>query len=182
MSEKYRNKYNSDSHRLNGYDYRTPGWYFITICSKNRRPYFGEIRNGIMGLSFIGLVASRNWQDICLHFENVLLDEFIVMPDHIHGLIGLKTFNKFEHPNRNVFEYNKFTGKNKNQRMSEISPRSGSISSIIRSYKGSVTRWCNKNGYDSFSWQSRFYDHVVRDEDSLNRIREYIYLDRKSVV
>ena len=92
-----------------------------------------------MGLSFIGLVASRNWQDICLHFENVLLDEFMVMPDHMHGLIGLKTFNKIEDPNRNDFGYNNSTGRNKNHRMSEISPSSGSNSSIIRSYKGSVT-------------------------------------------
>ena len=59
--------------------------------------------------------------------------------------------------------------------MSEISPKSGSLSSIIRTYKGSVTRDCNQNGYEGFCWQPRFYDHIVRDEESLNRIREYIF-------
>ena len=169
MKERYRNKYRSDSIRLKNYDYRSPGWYYVTICTDQRRHFFGEIKSHMMGLSQIGLIAHRFWQDIPNHFGHVVLDEFVIMPNHMHGLIGLKS-NSDKTSRRDV-KFNVST----NKRMSDISPKPGSLSTIIRSYKGSVTRWCNKNGFNDFAWQSKFYEHIVRDEKSLNRIRRYIY-------
>ena len=73
--------------RLPWYDYSSEGAYFVTICTKHREHYFGEIHNGIMGLNAIGLIAHQFWQDIPNHFEYAFLDEFVVMPNHVHGII-----------------------------------------------------------------------------------------------
>ena len=175
MNERFKNKYRTESIRLRGYDYRLPGWYFVTICTKNRKCFFGEIRHGIVGLSQEGIIAYQNWEKIPDHFNNAILDEFIIMPNHMHGLIGLNiNSDDYQILGRDV-EFNVSTKDIKDLSMSEISPKSGSLSSIIRTYKGSVTRDCNQKGYKGFYWQPRFYDHIVRDEESLNRIREYIY-------
>lgn len=146
----------------------------MTICTEDNRCLFGEIRNGIVGLNRVGLKAFKNWEAIPDHFDHVQLDEFIVMPNHLHGLIGIRSS-----PDVNCRDVGSNVsttmGENKNQRMSEISPKAGSLGTIIRSYKGSVTNWCNKNGRDAFGWQSKYYDRIVRDKKSLDRIREYIY-------
>ena len=175
MKERYKNKYRTESIRLREYDYRTSGWYFVTICTINRKCFFGEIRNGIVGLRQEGITAYLNWEKIPQHFSQVILDEFIIMPNHMHGLLGLDIKPYDHHLFGRDVEFNVSTKGTNRHSMSEISPKSGSLSSIIRTYKGSVTRDCNKSGLEGFSWQSRFYEHVVRNEESLNRIREYIY-------
>jgi hypothetical protein len=85
----YKRKYRPDSVRLKGWDYRWPNWYFLTILTKDRRHFFGEIKSGVMGLSKMGCIAYRNCAAIPDHFEHVTLDAFIVMPNHVHGLIGI---------------------------------------------------------------------------------------------
>ena len=85
------NKYRIGSKRLQGYDYTSPGKYFITICIKNKIPYFGKIENGEMILSELGIVARDLWIAIPDHCQNIELDEFVIMPDHIHGIISIKT-------------------------------------------------------------------------------------------
>lgn len=102
-NKRYRNR---KSYRLDGWDYRTSAWYFITICTKKRRCFLGEIRKGIMGLSETGSVACQNWAAIPDHSDHIKLDAFIVMPNHVHGLIGImerpvKTDN-FIHTNNPV--------------------------------------------------------------------------------
>ncbi|HEX6981428.1 MAG TPA: hypothetical protein VF181_01600, partial [Balneolaceae bacterium] len=171
--------------RLKGWDYRTPAWYFITICTKEKQHFFGEIRKGIIGLSETGIVAYQNWAAIPDHFDHIKLDVFIVMPNHVHGLIGImerpvKPDNHVQSNNpehsHNPVETRNFaslqdTGINKRQ----FGPlKSGSISTVIHTYKSSVTRWARKNGYPSFAWQSRFHDHIVRNDESFNRIQNYI--------
>lgn len=89
-------KYNPDKHkrrsiRLKGYDYSREGLYFITICCQNRAHYFGEIINEEMQLNEIGEIAQKCWRDIPNHFKNVLLHTFVVMPNHIHGIIEIVT-------------------------------------------------------------------------------------------
>ncbi|MBA4322875.1 MAG: hypothetical protein C0408_08675, partial [Odoribacter sp.] len=91
MCSLFRNKYRIESNRLPGFDYSAPGKYFITICTKNRIPYFGEIRNNKMSLSDTGVIARDLWLAIPSHFPSALLDEFIIMPDHIHGIIIIKS-------------------------------------------------------------------------------------------
>ncbi|HNF28553.1 MAG TPA: hypothetical protein PKV80_29075, partial [Leptospiraceae bacterium] len=83
----YKNKFRIESARLKAWDYSTPGCYFITICTKNREPYFGKIEDGEMYLSDIGAIAENFWKEIPKHFPNIQLDESVIMPDHIHGIL-----------------------------------------------------------------------------------------------
>jgi putative transposase len=143
--------------RLRDFDYSSANAYFITICTENFYCYFGEIRNGIMGYSEIGNVASCYLEAIPPIRRNVVLDEFIVMPNHVHCIIEIKG-ESFSLENRN--RYSK--------------PVSGSVSVIINQYKGSVKKWCNENGFTDFEWQGRFYDHVIRDNEEYWAIKNYI--------
>jgi REP element-mobilizing transposase RayT len=120
------------------YNYSKCGAYFITICTKNRKCFFGEIDDDIVIRSEIGRTAEKYWCSIPLHFKNAHLDSYIIMPNHIHGLIFLEGVGA---------QYIEPLQKNKYQK---IIP--GSIGSIIRSYKGAVTRWCNKNNHKDFMW------------------------------
>ncbi len=165
--------------RLNGWDYRIPWFYFVTICTKNRQHYFGEIKSGRMGLSEQGCAAWYFWNQIPNHFEKVRLDAFIVMPNHVHGIIQILPDENGLNPVASCHNHSVGTlhatclQTNDRNKMSEISPKPGSLSVIIRSYKSALTRWCNQKGYE-FEWQSRFHDHIIRNERSLNRIREYV--------
>ncbi len=87
--EKFKNKYRIPSARLAGWDYSRPGSYFITICTKNREHFFGEIKNHEMYLNEIGIIADKCWAKIPDHFENTLLGEFVIMPNHVHGIINI---------------------------------------------------------------------------------------------
>ena len=87
MTDKFQNKYRISSSRLQNWDYRWNAAYFVTICTKNRDHYFGEITNGEMNLSGIGIIADIMWYEIKNHAKNVELDAFVVMPNHIHGII-----------------------------------------------------------------------------------------------
>ncbi|MEI6613977.1 MAG: hypothetical protein WCL37_03700 [Chrysiogenales bacterium] len=73
--------------RLKGWDYASPGWYFVTICAQSRKCLFGDIANGDMLLNDAGRNVKKCWQDIPEHFPHVTLDEFVVMPNHVHGII-----------------------------------------------------------------------------------------------
>ncbi|MBU0577734.1 hypothetical protein KJ742_01010, partial [Patescibacteria group bacterium] len=83
----FKNKYRIKSTRLSYWDYSSDGWYFVTICTKNKEEYFGQVRNYIMGLSDVGCLAAKFWQDIPNHFPFVRLDQWVVMPNHVHGIV-----------------------------------------------------------------------------------------------
>ena len=85
----FKNKYRIESTRLNGWDYRNPGYYFVTICTKNREPYFGRVVHGGTVLSPVGKISAQCWRDIPRHHAGVELDEFVIMPDHMHGIVVL---------------------------------------------------------------------------------------------
>ncbi len=168
MTNKYKNKYRIPSARLPNWDYRWSGAYFITICTANREHYFGQINDDMMTLSPVGVIANILWYEIKNHTKNVELGEFVVMPNHIHGIIFL------DNDETNTVETLHATSlqQNKNQ-YSEISPKSKSVSTIIRSYKSAVTKHARRLQYD-FAWQTRFHDHIIRNNNSFNRISEYI--------
>ncbi len=168
MSSKYRYR---KSIRLQSWDYRRSAFYFVTICTKDQKHYFGDIRDGKMGLSVQGCAAWYFWKQIPAHSDNVQLDAFVVMPNHVHGIIQILPDEKGVPPVGTLPATSLQT--NNRNRMSEISPKPGSLSTIIRSYKSGMTRWCNRKGYE-FCWQSRFHDHIIRNYRSLNRIRQYI--------
>ncbi len=155
MTEKYKNKYRIASARLQNWDYGSNAAYFITICTHNREHFFGEIENNKMKLSEIGEMANKYWYEIPEHFPFVKLDAFIVMPNHIHGIIII------DKPVPPLPRKNKFGTQSQN------------LASIIRGYKIGVTKNAKKIN-PLWQWQSRFYDHIIRNEKSFINIRNYI--------
>jgi REP element-mobilizing transposase RayT len=156
-------KYNPAIHhrtsvRLKEYDYSQPGEYFVTLCTHEKVCVFGEVVEDEVQLTPMGEIAKRCWEEIPKHFPNVELDEHVVMPNHIHGIIVLNDHGRDVQLNVPT----------------RLSPRRGSLSVIIRTYKAAVTAECRDKKYSEFRWQSRFYDHVIRDGQDLDRIREYI--------
>lgn len=153
--EKYKNK---KQYRHKNYDYSQNGFYFVTICAKNREMFFSDVENGKIKLSEVGLIADKFWREIPERFLIVKIDEYIIMPNHIHGIIAI---NDCRNAPRRVP-----TG---------IQPLiKNSLSSIINHFKGNVQKFCNKNNLEYFSWQSRFHDRIIRNEEELNKIRQYI--------
>lgn len=168
----FKNKYRIKSTRLKFWDYSTNGFYYITICTKNRECVFGNIVNGKIELSKIGEIVSNEWIKTGQIRKHVQLDEFVVMPNHIHGIViiennivsnTVETCRGMSLQRQNITQYNKFT-----------KPISKSLSMIINHFKSAVKRWANKHNFENFQWQPRFYEHIIRNEDELNRIREYI--------
>ena len=153
----YKNKYRIESIRLPNRDYAANGYYFVTICTYKKYCYLGNIINCEMQFSQVGKIANKNWQLIPEHCNDVYLDAYVIMPNHLHGIIVI------DRPENSSNTPNKFAPL-----------KSGSLSVIVQFYKASVTRWCRKNGDDIFRWQSRFYEHIIRDERALKNIRDYI--------
>ena len=151
--------------RLKEYDYSLAGTYFVAICTKDRIHLFGEIINGEMQCNNIGEIAEQSWKKLPQHFSNIMLDEFVVMPNHVHGVIILN-----EQDCRDV-QLNIPTGNY----FSRISPKRQSLGVIVRTYKSAVTTICRQNGYVDFKWQHGYFDHIIRNEKASQRIREYIY-------
>jgi putative transposase len=167
MMSLFKNKYRIESARLKGYNYSSPGEYFITIDTKSMVEWFGRVENGVMVRNDIGEMVRQLWLTIPQHHNNVTLDEFIVMPNHIHGILAL-----LQYPCKDVAR--DVSTRNKNNFMSSISPKCGSLSKIIGSHKSALTNWCHKQGHDDFQWQPRFHDHIIRSQQELDHIREYI--------
>jgi REP element-mobilizing transposase RayT len=274
----FRDKYHRHSLRLPNRDYSAKGWYFVTICTYEKYCYFGEIVDRQMVLSPIGKIAQQFWQEIPQHSQNTYLDEYTIMPNHIHGIIAIDPDrNKLDDRINDIVPYGdvlcgdisygdvpcgdisygdvscgdiscgdipygdvscgdipcrdvpwnvptldvisdvksniisgveldvisdvksniisgveldvisgiKSDGESNTEfdiesiedfpeKMSKLSPKANSLSVIIRSYKSSVTRWCKQNNYDNFGWQSRFYEHIIRNDGSIDKIRQYI--------
>jgi putative transposase len=143
--------------RLSGFDYSSSNAYFITICVKDFEHLFGEIRNGIMGLSDIGNMASLFLQEFPVDRPNIILDEFMIMPNHLHCILDITRKNSSQ------YSFNQFS-----------KPVCDSVSMLINHYKGDVKKWCNNNGFEQFEWQGRFHDHVIRNEIEYFKIKRYI--------
>ena len=148
--------------RLQGYDYSSSGAYFVTLCTQNRECVFGEIVEGEMRLSPIGRIALQCWQGIPDHFKNVQLDAYVIMPDHVHGIVIIQ--NEAEVGVRHVeLRQNTFQ---------HIVPNS--LSSIVLQYKASVTRICRRENFTRFRWQRNYYEHIIRREKDYHAIQRYI--------
>ena len=167
---KYQNQYRIKSSRLKSWDYRQNGAYFITICTKDKFQYFGKITENEMQLSHIGILADVLWYEIKSHFSNIEMGDFVVMPNHVHGILLL---NKVDNDLNTKSISEKFLKNHQQIDMAFISPKKGSISTIVRSYKAAVSKHAHRLGFD-FSWQSRFYDHIIRNQESYNQIADYI--------
>lgn len=179
----FKNKYRIKSDRLEGWDYSNAGAYFITICTHNRIHHFGKCQNGQMQLSTIGLIVQGCWFEIPRFNPQVQLGSFIVMPNHVHGILildemgGSDTTMNSDTNAVETLQCNVSTmGEHKSSKFyQKISPEPGSISTIIRSFKSACTKHINKTFPNSgFKWQARFHDHIIRNEQSYHRISNYI--------
>ena len=148
--------------RLKYYDYSMPGEYFVTICTFDHVCAFGEIVESEMRLSHAGTIIKHCWEEIPFHFSNVELDDYVIMPNHIHGILILRE--------RTVGA--EYIQPLPQKTFQHVIPNS--IPSIVRSFKAAVTRECHKKNYQDFCWQRNYYEHIIRNEKELNNIRDYI--------
>ncbi len=154
--------------RLSGYDYSQAGLYYSTICVKNRVNLFGHIAGGEMVLNEYGKIVGKCWQGIPDHFHDVLIDEFVVMPNHTHGILLIRneSFVGARHavplPDATIRKFGK--------------PIARSLPTIIRSFKSAVTRQINEYRLTPGAtvWQRNYYEHIIRNQEELDRIRKYI--------
>jgi REP element-mobilizing transposase RayT len=175
---KCKNKYRIPSARLQHWDYGSDGAYFITICTKDRVHYFGRIADKRMHLNEIGILAEKFWGEIPDHFPFAELDAFVVMPNHVHGIVIIR--RDAIHRVSNGISGNGDDGGDAMNRVCTggITGRKNpmiheNISRIIRWYKGRCTFEIRKIRA-GFEWQSRFHDHIIRDGGSFERIQNYI--------
>jgi len=162
--QKYITTYRNDSTRLKNRDYGAPGYYFITICTQNRENYFGHVEWATpvgtqnfasrVQLTPIGKIARQYWIEIPNHFRFVFLDEFVIMPNHVHGIL---TINKpgYHDPKPNAF-----------------GPQSQNLPSVVRGFKAATKKHATINGLE-FSWQPRYHERILR-LDELDSCRKYI--------
>lgn len=143
--------------RIPKYDYRQLGSYFVTICTFEHRCFFGKIVDEKIQLSKIGAIIKACWEQIPLHFNHVNLNQFVVMPNHLHGIVE---FTNYKHSNQ--------------YESGRVLPNS--ISSVVRSFKANATRIARvkTNNARLKIWQRNFYEHVIRNEKSGAAIQEYI--------
>ncbi len=148
--------------RLRNYDYSQNGMYFVTICTQNKKCYFGKIINDEMKLNIVGKIANKYLVDISKYYENVNIIEHVVMPNHIHLIVEI--CDEVVTEQCSVTTVN---GKNY-----------GLLSKIVKSYKNAVTKEINKiYSKNNFNWQRSYYDHIIRKEESLQKIQEYIIIN-----
>ncbi len=168
-------RYHRRSIRLHGYDYTQPGAYFVTICTEGRACWFGEVRDGKMQLNALGEIVREEWFRTADVRPNVVLyrDEFVVMPNHVHGIIWI-----VEDDGAAVVGATRRVAPT--TRVAPTAPPhgpvSGSVGAIIGQFKSAVTKRINaqRGTPGAPLWQRNYYEHIIRDEESLNRIRQYI--------
>jgi REP element-mobilizing transposase RayT len=148
--------------RLKGYDYSSPGSYFVTTCTQYREKLFGEVRDEKMFLSDAGKVVQICWQEIPEHYPGVHVDAFVVMPDHVHGIIAIGAGAIHESPRTEDSD-------------AQVRRRM-LIPLIIGRFKQNSAKLINKMRRVSgvAVWERSYYESIIRDQKSLFRIRAYI--------
>ncbi len=155
------------SNRLPEYDYSAPGAYFVTICCRNRESIFGEIQDGRVILGPIGHVAQASWRVIARHYPFVRTDAFVVMPNHVHGILWILPQSTEGADSVGAYDHTPLQGG------SFVSP-SRNLGAIVRGYKGAVTGWARRHTSVFEVWQRNYHDRIVRNECELLLLREYI--------
>ena len=161
-------KHHRRSIRLKGYDYTRAGAYFITIVTQNRACLFGAVVEGRMRLNPLGQIVQECWLAIPDHFPHALLDEFVIMPNHLHGIIVLQEMENSVGARH---------AAPREPRLEEFGkPVAGSIPTIVRSFKSAATKHINeyRGTPGAPVWQRNYYEHIIRNDRSLHRIRGYI--------
>ena len=142
--------------RLRDYDYSRDGYYFVTVCTRGRKEFFGDIREAKIDLNRYGEIVNQCWRDLPRHYSNCSLDSFVIMPNHIHGIIVIDNGNVVGNGLKPF-------------------PTHG-LPEIVRGFKTFSSRRINEEMKmdNKFQWQKSFYDHIIRDDKSLENLRQYI--------
>ena len=154
---------NRRSKRLKEFDYSTPWWYYVTICTHNRNNIFGQINYEKMVLNELGTIVEEEWLRTEELRKNIELDYYVIMPNHFHGILIINSRDKARLiPTIEKREFGK--------------PVANSLSSIVGLFKSAVTKRINesRNSPGESVWQHNFYEHIIRNENDLNNIRKYI--------
>ena len=165
--------------RLRGYDYSTPGAYFITACTHNRLLLFGRVVDGKVETNRIGAVVEDCWSKLPDHYDHVAIDAFVLMPNHIHGVIIIEdtsvTVGAGQQPPAKDTRTTVGAGL-KPALPATIDPKRHGVPEIVRAFKTFSARRINQMRASAGTpvWQRGFYDHVIRGEDELDRVRTYI--------
>jgi len=168
----FKDKYRIESARLKGFNYSRNGYYFVTICTRDKECVLGDVLDGEMSLSPIGEIIAEEWQKTEQIRSNVSLDVWIVMPNHLHGIIIIN--NDVEtHCHASLTQPDACHASLHKNDINKFGPQKNNLASIIRGFKSAATNRIRASDYD-FAWQARFYDHVIRDERSLEQVRKYI--------
>ncbi len=138
---------------MEGYDYSESNYYFVTICTANRKEYFGKIENNQMVLNYHGQIVDQQWQWLAKQYSYVKLDEYVIMSNHMHGILIIEDSDRSRPVPTHCIK---------------------SLSSLIGAFKTTSSKLIHQNRLSDFSWQRSFYDHIIRNDESLNKIREYI--------
>ena len=162
--DRFQNKYRIESARADWHDY-DGGSYFITICTKHRQHFFGEIVDGEMMLSDIGKYADEQFQNVSSHYPYAEIPLWTIMPNHLHAIVVIDG-NKTKYDRRVVETWRAAS-------LQDIANLQGWLSVVIGGLKSSITRFANENDFP-FSWQPRFHDHIIRNNVELNRVATYI--------
>ncbi|MDR2953798.1 MAG: transposase [Prevotella sp.] len=169
--------------RLNGYNYSQEGLYFVTICAKDKLCLFGSVINDEMVLNDTGKIAYDCWIEIPRHYQNVVLHEFVIMPNHIHGIleivmpssVGVEYFRPDSEDKHSMNNSEDIRVENIRPLQQRPNCKSGAIGAIIRGFKIGITK---QIGYSI--WQRNYYEHIIRNDESHRNITEYIYENPKN--
>lgn len=153
--------------RIPEYDYTLPGCYFVTICVKDKACKLSRVIEDKVELSEEGKIVRWAWEELPKHFENIILDEFVIMPNHVHGVIWIqeKTSSVEVQHAEPLLKRPNFKG-----------PFPGSLGAIVRSFKSAATKHINYYHHTpgNHFWQRNYYEHIIRNEEDLHNIRNYI--------
>lgn len=172
--------YHRRSIRLNGYDYAQNGNYFLTLCTRNRECLFGDVRDGKMYLSNYGGLVNECWQEIPVHFPQIVLHEYVIMPNHVHGIIEI---NNPQSTGANTSMCTDIVtiganvvddvGANNYSPLRTPQSRpcgtSRTVGSVVRGFKIGVTK---QMGFSP--WQRNYYEHIIRNDESYQNIVRYM--------
>lgn len=167
-------KLNRHSIRLKGYDYCSDGLYFITICTQGRVHLFGDIYDDKMILNESGQSVYQCWCDIPRHFPNVILHDFVIMPNHVHGIIQISVPTNIQCCRGEKFFAPSPEPGDKNKQTLQLNGTSQTIGSIIRGFKVGVTSIIRQLYPQMVVWQRNYYEHIIRNQRSYENIIEYI--------
>jgi len=145
--------YRRQNNRLSGYDYSQPGYYYVTICTHNHIEWLGNIENGRMRLNINGHIVQNQWQWLVRQYPYIAPDVSVVMPNHIHGILTIRDY----------------VGNGRDRSLHRKP-----LSELIGAFKTTSSKLIHQHGTPEFKWQKSFYDHIIRNYQSLQNIRQYI--------